>query len=139
MKAMTRDRYGSADVLSLDDIAMPVAGDDEVLIRVRASGVGPDVWHLMSGLPYFVRLMGVGLRRPKTRVVGWDVAGTVDMVGKDVTQFRQGDEVFGTCRGAFRRVRVRSSRHTCAQAGEPQLPTGSRRSRLRMYRPPRRS
>jgi NADPH:quinone reductase-like Zn-dependent oxidoreductase len=101
MKAMTQDRYGSADVLALDDIATPVAGDDEVLIRVRAAGVGPDVWHLMTGLPYFVRLMGVGLRRPKTRVVGWDVAGTVEAVGKDVTQFQHGDEIYGTCRGAF--------------------------------------
>ena len=101
MKAMTQDRYGSADVLALDDIAVPVAGDDEVLLRVRAAGVGPDVWHLMTGLPYFVRLMGVGLRRPKTRVPGWDVAGSVEAVGKDVTQFQPGDEVFGTCRGAF--------------------------------------
>jgi NADPH:quinone reductase-like Zn-dependent oxidoreductase len=101
MKAMTQDRYGSADVLALDDIAMPVAGDNEVLIRVRAAGVGPDVWHLMTGLPYFVRLMGFGLRRPKTRVVGWDVAGLVEAVGKDVTQFQQGGEVFGTCRGAL--------------------------------------
>jgi NADPH:quinone reductase-like Zn-dependent oxidoreductase len=62
MKAITQDRYGSAEVLALDDIAMPVAGDDEVLIRVRAAGVGPDVWHLMTGLPYFVRLMGAGQR-----------------------------------------------------------------------------
>jgi NADPH:quinone reductase-like Zn-dependent oxidoreductase len=101
MKAMTQDRYGSADVLALDDIAVPVAGDDEVLLRVRAAGVGPDVWHLMTGLPYFVRLMGVGLRKPKTRVAGWDVAGSVEGVGKDVSQFQLGDEVFGTCRGAF--------------------------------------
>ncbi len=101
MRAMTRDRYGSADVLVLDDVAMPVAGDDEVLIRVRAAGVGPDVWHLLTGLPYLVRLLGFGLRRPKTRVVGWDVAGTVEVVGAGVTRFQPGDEVFGTCRGAF--------------------------------------
>ena len=75
MNAMTLDRYGSADVLALNDIAMPVAGDDEVLIRVRAAGVGPDVWHLMTGRPYLVRLMGFGLRKPKARVVGRDVAG----------------------------------------------------------------
>ena len=109
MKAMTRDRYGSADVLVLDDIAVPVAGDDEVLIRVRAAGVGPDVWHLLTGLPYLVRLIGFGLRRPKTRVVGWDVAGTVDVVGKGVTRFQPGDEVFGTCRGAF-------AEYACARA-----------------------
>ena len=101
MKAVTQDRYGSADVLTLDDIAMPVAGDEEVLIRVHAAAVGPDVWHLMTGLPYFVRLMGVGLRRPKARVIGWDVAGSVEAVGKDVTHLQPGAEVFGTCRGAF--------------------------------------
>jgi NADPH:quinone reductase-like Zn-dependent oxidoreductase len=101
MKAMTQDRYGSADVLALDDITMPVAGDDEVLIRVRAAGIGPDVWHLMTGRPYFVRLMGVGLRKPKARVVGRDVAGSVEAVGRNVTEFQPGDEVFGTCRGAL--------------------------------------
>jgi NADPH:quinone reductase-like Zn-dependent oxidoreductase len=101
MKAMTHDRYGSADVLRLDDIATPVAEPDEVLIRVHAAGVGPDVWHLMTGLPYFVRLMGFGLRTPKARVLGWDVAGSIDAVGNDVTLFQPGDEVFGTCRGAF--------------------------------------
>jgi NADPH:quinone reductase-like Zn-dependent oxidoreductase len=101
MKAMTHDRYGSADVLALDDLAMPVVGDDELLIRVHAAGVGPDVWHLMTGLPYFVRLMGLGLRKPKARVPGWDVAGSVETVGKDVTDFQPGDEVFGTCRGSF--------------------------------------
>jgi NADPH:quinone reductase-like Zn-dependent oxidoreductase len=98
---MTQDRYGSADVLVLDDVAMPVVGDDEVLIRVHAAGVGPDVWHLMTGLPYFVRLMGLGLRKPRTRVLGWDVAGSVEAVGKDVTDFQPGDDVFGTCRGSF--------------------------------------
>jgi NADPH:quinone reductase-like Zn-dependent oxidoreductase len=102
MKAMTQDKYGSAaDVLALDDITVPVAGDDEVLIRVRAAGIGPDVWHLMTGRPYFVRLMGVGLRKPKVRVVGRDVAGSVEAVGRNVTEFQPGDEVFGTCRGAL--------------------------------------
>ncbi len=106
---MTRDRYGSADVLVLDDVALPLVGDDEVLIRVHAAGVGPDVWHLMTGLPYFVRLMGFGLRKPKSRGLGWDVAGSVEAVGKDVTQFRQGDEVFGSCRGAL-------AEYACARA-----------------------
>jgi NADPH:quinone reductase-like Zn-dependent oxidoreductase len=110
MKAMTQDRYGSADVLTLDDIDEPAVGDDEVLIRVRAAGVGPDVWHLMTGRPYFVRLMGVGLRKPKARVVGRDVAGSVEAVGQHVTQFQPGDEVFGTCRGAF-------AEYACAGAG----------------------
>jgi NADPH:quinone reductase-like Zn-dependent oxidoreductase len=109
MMAMTQDRYGSADVLALDDIAVPVAGDGELLIRVRAAGVGPDVWHLMTGRPYMVRAMGNGLRRPKTRVPGWDVAGSVEAVGKDVTQFQPGDEVFGFCSGAF-------AEYACARA-----------------------
>jgi NADPH:quinone reductase-like Zn-dependent oxidoreductase len=102
MKAMTQDRYGSAaDVLALEDVDTPDIRDDEVLIRVRAAGVGPDVWHLMTGRPYFVRLMGVGLRKPKARVPGRDVAGTIAAVGAHVTGFQEGDEVFGTCRGAF--------------------------------------
>jgi NADPH:quinone reductase-like Zn-dependent oxidoreductase len=109
MKALTRDRYGSADVLVLDDIALPVVGDDEILIRVHAAGVGPDVWHLMTGLPYFVRLMGFGLRKPKSRVLGWDGAGSVEAVGKDVSQFQKGDEVFGSCRGAL-------AEYACARA-----------------------
>jgi NADPH:quinone reductase-like Zn-dependent oxidoreductase len=109
MKAMTQDRYGSAEVLVLGDIAVPDVGDDEVLIGVRAAGVGPDVWHLMTGLPYVVRLMGVGLRKPKHRVPGWDVAGRVEAVGKHVTQFQPGDEVFGTCRGSF-------AEYACARA-----------------------
>lgn len=110
MKAMTQDRYGSADVLTLDEIDRPAVGDDEVLIRVRAAGVGPDVWHLMTGRPYFVRLMGFGLRKPKARVVGRDVAGVVEAVGNRVTEFQPGDEVFGTCRGAF-------AEFACAGAG----------------------
>ena len=109
MKAMTQDRYGSADVLALDDIALPVVGDDEVLIRVRAAGVGPDVWHLMTGLPYLVRVMGFGLRKPKNRVLGSDVAGSVEAVGKGVSQFQPGDEVFGTCSGAL-------AEYACARA-----------------------
>jgi NADPH:quinone reductase-like Zn-dependent oxidoreductase len=101
MKAMTQDRYGSADVLTLAEIDEPVVGEDEVLIRVHAAGVGPDVWHLMTGRPYLVRLMGVGVHKPKARVAGRDVAGTVAAVGRRVTGFEPGDEVFGTCRGAF--------------------------------------
>ena len=111
MKAMTQNRYGSADVLSLDDIATPAPGAEEVLVRVHAAGVGPDVWHLMTGLPYFVRLMGVGLRRPKDPVRGWDVAGTVEAVGAEVSQFGPGDEVYGTCRGAF-------AEYACGEAGK---------------------
>ncbi|USQ86350.1 NAD(P)-dependent alcohol dehydrogenase [Streptomyces phaeoluteigriseus] len=101
MKAIVQDVYGPAEVLELRDVDKPVAGDDDVLLRVRAAGVDPSVWHLMTGLPYPIRIMGFGLRRPKLRVRGWDVAGTVESVGRNVTRFRPGDEVFGTCEGSF--------------------------------------
>lgn len=100
MKAIVHDSYGPPEVLQLRDIAKPLIGDDDVLIRVHAAGLDPSVWHLMTGLPYLVRMM-FGLRKPKTPVRGWDVAGVVETVGRNVTQFRPGDEVFGSCRGAF--------------------------------------
>jgi NADPH:quinone reductase-like Zn-dependent oxidoreductase len=108
MKAIVQDRYGSADVLELRDIDRPVVGDDDLLIRVRAAGLEPGVWHLMTGLPYLVRAMGYGLRAPKVRVRGRDVAGCVEAVGKNVTLFQAGDEVFGTCEGSF-------AEHACAR------------------------
>ena len=111
MKAIVQDRYGSAGVLKLGDIAVPVVVDDDVLIRVHAAGAGPDVWHLMTGRPYLIRLMGLRLRKPKTRVRGRDVAGTVEAVGKNVTQLRPGDEVFGVCDGSF-------AEYACARADE---------------------
>jgi NADPH:quinone reductase-like Zn-dependent oxidoreductase len=101
MKAIVQDKYGSADVLELRDIDKPAPGDDEVLLRVHAAGVDPGVWHLMTGLPYLVRVMGFGFRTPKVRVRGRDVAGTVETIGKHVTQFRPGDAVYGTCEGSF--------------------------------------
>ena len=101
MKAIVQDAYGSADVLELREIDKPVVGDDEVLVRVHAAGVDQGVWHLMAGLPYLVRIAGVGLRAPKNPVRGVDVAGRVEAVGENVTRFGPGDEVFGTCRGSF--------------------------------------
>lgn len=101
MKAVVQDAYGSADVLELRDVDTPEVGDDEVLVRVHAAGVDRGVWHLMTGLPYLVRVAGVGVRRPKVKVRGREVAGTVEAVGKDVTRFRPGDEVMGTCYGSF--------------------------------------
>ncbi|HEX9298677.1 MAG TPA: NAD(P)-dependent alcohol dehydrogenase [Actinomycetota bacterium] len=100
MKAIVQDRYGSADVLEFRDIDDPVASDGDVLVRVRAAGCGPDVWHLMTGLPYMARL-AVGFRRPKVAVRGWDVAGAVEAVGASVARFRPGDEVMGTAEGSF--------------------------------------
>jgi NADPH:quinone reductase-like Zn-dependent oxidoreductase len=101
MKAIVQDKYGSADVLELRDIEKPVAGDDDLLIQVHAAGVDPGVWHLMTGLPYLVRIMGVGFSAPKIRIRGRDVAGTVAAVGKNLTQFKPGDVVYGICAGSF--------------------------------------
>lgn len=101
MKAIVQDAYGSTDVLELRDIARPGIGDDEVLVRVRAAGVDRGVWHVMTGLPYPIRLAGHGLRTPTSAVPGMDLAGVVESVGKDVTRFLPGDEVFGIGKGAF--------------------------------------
>jgi NADPH:quinone reductase-like Zn-dependent oxidoreductase len=105
MKAIVQDRYGSADVLELRDIEDPVVGKDEVLVRVRAAGAGPDAWHFMTGLPLIARPM-IGFRGPRERVRGWDVAGTVEVVGANVTTFEVGDEVMGEARGSFAEVAV---------------------------------
>jgi NADPH:quinone reductase-like Zn-dependent oxidoreductase len=101
MKAIVQDTYGPADVLELRDIDKPGLKDDEVLVRVHAAGVDRGVWHLMTGLPYLVRVMGFGLRRPSVAVRGREVAGRVEAVGTAVTRFRAGDEVFGICEGSF--------------------------------------
>jgi NADPH:quinone reductase-like Zn-dependent oxidoreductase len=98
MKAITQETYGSADVLELRDIEDPVVGENDVLVRVHAAGAGPDVWHLMTGEPYMAR-PAIGLRKPKVRIRGWDVAGTVQAVGAGVTEFRPGDEVMGVAEG----------------------------------------
>ena len=102
MRAITQDSYGEAgDVLRAEEIARPVIGDGEVLLRVHAAGVDRGVWHLMTGLPYPVRLAGYGIRAPKARIRGREVAGCVEAIGKDVTTFAIGDEVFGIAEGAF--------------------------------------
>jgi NADPH:quinone reductase-like Zn-dependent oxidoreductase len=100
MRAIVQDRYGSEEVLKLGEVEPTRIGDDEVLIRVHAASVHVGDWILMTGVPQFMRL-ATGLRRPKHRVPGTDVAGTVEAVGKDVTKLRPGDEVFGWCTGAF--------------------------------------
>lgn len=101
MKAIVQHRYGSAEVLELREIARPTVHGHGVLVRVHAAGVDPGVWHLMTGLPYLIRLMGYGLRAPKDRVRGRALAGRVEAVGESVTRLRPGDEVFGTCEGSF--------------------------------------
>lgn len=95
MKAIVQDRYGSTDVLELREIERPMTDDDEVLVRVHAASVHADIWHAMRGIPYVLRFMGSGVRRPKHRVPGTDLAGVVESVGANVSRFRPGDEVFG--------------------------------------------
>jgi NADPH:quinone reductase-like Zn-dependent oxidoreductase len=95
MEAIVQDRYGGLETLQLTDIDKPVPGDDEVLVKVHAAGLDRGVWHVMEGLPYLIRFVGFGVRRPKVRVRGMDLAGRVEAVGRDVTRFRPGDEVFG--------------------------------------------
>ena len=101
MKAIVQDTYGAPEVLELRDIDTPAVGDDEVLVRVRAAAVNPADWAIMGGLPYIARPVYGGLRKPKNRVRGTDVAGEVEAVGTSVTRFRPGDAVFGWCTGAF--------------------------------------
>ena len=100
MRAVVQDRYGSVDDLVVREIAVPAVADDEVLVRVHAASVHPDVWHVVTGRPHVLRAMGSGLRRPRQRVPGTDVAGVVTAVGRRVELFQPGDEVFGeTLRG----------------------------------------
>jgi NADPH:quinone reductase-like Zn-dependent oxidoreductase len=103
MKAIVQDTYGSTDVLEFRDIDQPVPKDNEVLVRVHAAGLHRGDWHVMTGLPYLIRLVvpSLGLRKPKIRVRGMDVAGTVEAVGTQVTRFQPGDAVFGWCDGSF--------------------------------------
>jgi NADPH:quinone reductase-like Zn-dependent oxidoreductase len=101
MRAITQVDYGSAqDVLRMEEIEVPTIGGSEVLIRVRAIGLGPHVWHNVTGRPFLARI-GSGMRHPKARVPHSDLAGIVEAVGSDVTQFRPGDEVYGVSDGAF--------------------------------------
>ena len=100
MQAIVQDRYGSAEVLEAQEIEKPEIGDNEVLVRVHAASIHVGDWILMTGSPFVMRL-ATGLRKPKNRVPGSDVAGTVEAVGKDVTKLRPGDDVFGWGEGAF--------------------------------------
>ena len=103
MKAIVQDRYGDSEVLKLRDIGKPVPKDDEVLVRVHAAGLHRGDWHVMTGLPYLIRLVvpTLGLRKPKIPVRGMDLAGRVEAVGGNVTRFQPGDAVFGWAGGSF--------------------------------------
>jgi NADPH:quinone reductase-like Zn-dependent oxidoreductase len=100
MKAIVYCDYGLPN-LKLEDVEKPVPNDDQILVKVRAASVNPYDWHFIEGTPKIMRLMGVGLRKPKDTRVGVDFAGTVEAVGKNVTQFKPGDDVFGGRGGAF--------------------------------------
>jgi NADPH:quinone reductase-like Zn-dependent oxidoreductase len=101
MRAIVRDRYGSADVLRLSEVERPDVGDEDVLVHVRAAGLDRGVWHIMAGLPYLIRVAGYGLRSPKGAGLGSELAGLVEAVGPKVTGLAPGDAVFGTCSASF--------------------------------------
>jgi NADPH:quinone reductase-like Zn-dependent oxidoreductase len=100
MKAIFQVKYGAPDDLELREVDKPAVGDDEVLVRLRAASVHPDVWHVVSGRPYVLLLMGAGFSKPKNPIPGTDMAGIVESVGRSVTRFRRGDEVFGETVGS---------------------------------------
>ena len=105
MRAIVQDRYGGTEQLRLEDVPAPVPGPDEVLVRVGAAGVDRGTWHVMAGMPLVARL-GLGLRRPRARIPGRDVAGTVEAVGEGVTGYAPGDAVYGTAAGSFAELAV---------------------------------
>ena len=94
MKAIVRETYGPPDVLHLEDVPIPAVGDGDVLVKVRAASANAGDWHLLRGTPLPFRLIA-GLRKPKFKIIGADIAGCVEAVGRNVTQFRPGDHVFG--------------------------------------------
>jgi NADPH:quinone reductase-like Zn-dependent oxidoreductase len=113
MKAIVQDTYGSTDVLELRDIDRPVPKDNQVLIQVHAAGLHRGDWHVMTGLPYLIRIVvpTLGLRKPRVPALGMDVAGRVEAVGEHVTRFQPGDAVFGWCDGSF-------AEYACAPEGQ---------------------
>lgn len=115
MKAIVRTEYGTTDVLSLEDVAIPVPGDDEVLVKVHAAGVDRGAYHILTGKPYAMRPFGFGLRRPRFPGLGGDLAGVVEKVGSNVTRFAVGDEVFGIGKGAFAEYAVAPERKLVAK------------------------
>lgn len=101
MKAIVRTKYGSPDVLELREIDKPRPKDNQVLVKIHAASVNPLDWHLLRGDPFLIRLMGFGLFKPKQQVLGADIAGRIEAVGKDVTKFKVGDAVFGAGSAGF--------------------------------------
>jgi NADPH:quinone reductase-like Zn-dependent oxidoreductase len=101
MRAIVQDAYGTTDTWHLSDTTKPEIKPDEVLVRVHAAGLDRGTWHVMTGRPYLMRMMGFGFRGPKNRVPGLATAGTIAAIGSAVTRFSVGDDVYGVSRGAF--------------------------------------
>ena len=99
MRAIVYEEYGSPDVLNFQEVEKPAPMEDEVLVKVHAASVNAADWHLLRADPFLVRLMGFGLLRPKYKILGADVAGRVEAVGTNVSQFQPGDEIFGDLSG----------------------------------------
>ena len=120
MKAIVHYNFGSPDVLECEEVQKPTARDDEVLLKVHAASANPADWHTMRADPFFIRLMGDGLLKPKHKILGIDVAGRVEAVGRNVKEFQPGDEVFGASRfGGF-------AEYVCAREDRLQpKPTGT--------------
>ena len=110
MKAIVYYNYGSPDVLELKEIEKPIVNDDEVLVKVHAAAVTPYDWHFLTGTPYMARVMA-GLFKPKNNILGFDMAGRIEAVGKDIEKFQPDDEVFGRCSGGY-------AEYTCAPVTE---------------------
>ena len=131
MKAIVQDSYGlPASVLKLREVAKPLVSDGDVLVRVHAASIHAGDFILARGVPYFLRFV-TGIRKPKQRIPGTDIAGTVEAVGKDVTLLQVGDEVFGWCTGAFAEYASAHRGPLRPEAGQPHLRTGRGRRRVR--------
>ena len=126
MKAIVQDKYGTADDLVFADIDPPIAGTGEVLVRVHAASVFIGDWHVVTGLPYAVRPK-IGLRRPKARVRGQEMAGSVEAVGEGVTRFTGGRRRVRHLRRSVRGIRVGSREPARSEAGEPDVRAGGHR------------
>jgi len=114
VKAAVYTRFGPPEVVRIADVDKPVPGDDEVLIKIRAAAVNPLDWHFMRGTPYIGRMM-FGLSKPKFTRLGADVAGEIEATGKNVAEFKRGDAVFGSCRGAFAEYACKSASNVFAK------------------------
>ena len=135
MKAAFHEKYGPPDVVELREVEKPAIEDHQVLVRVHASSVNPAEWYTVNG-PWFVRLFGTGMRRPKDPRVGSDLAGRVEAVGGDVTEFQPGDEVFGTGGAAWAEYAAAREVRLVSEAGRRVVRGGRSRAHSGAHRPP---